>query len=68
MITADAPAVDLPAPKVTLLSDTITVDGVRILRMRITSPRGAPMVHADLTLPGDLVAVSVDGQARGTAA
>ena len=63
VITADAPAVDLPAPKVTLLSDTITVDGVRILRMRITSPRGAPMVHADLTLPGDLVAVSVDGQA-----
>jgi hypothetical protein len=30
--------------------------------MRITSPRGAAMVHADLTLPGDLVAAGVEGK------
>jgi len=60
VIRADAPPVDLPAPQLTVLDDT-TTDGVRTLRMRVASPRDAPMVHADLTLPGGLVAADVDG-------
>lgn len=62
VITADAPTVDLPAPELTILDDA-TADGVRTVRLRIGSPRGAPMVHADLTLPGELVAAAVDGRA-----
>lgn len=60
VIRADAPPVHLPAPQLTVLDDA-TTDGVRTLRMRIASPRNAPMVHADLALPGPLVAADVDG-------
>ncbi len=54
VIEAPAPAVDLDRPQLIVLGDT-TVDGVRTLDLQITSPRGAPMAHLDLTLPGDLV-------------
>lgn len=61
VITAEALAVELEAPVATVLDDEM-VDGVRRVHLRLHSPRGASMVHLDLTLPGDLVAVSVDGR------
>lgn len=61
VIEAPAPAVSLAAPELTVLGDT-TTDGVRTLRLRLTSPRGAPTAHLDLDLPGDLVAATVGGQ------
>jgi hypothetical protein len=62
VIQAPAPAVTLAAPQLRVLADS-TSDGVRTVRLRLASPRGAPTAHLDLTLPGDLVAASVDGQA-----
>jgi len=62
VIRADAPTVDLPPPRLMVLGDT-TTEGVRTLRLRVTSPRDAAMVHADLDLPGGLVAAAVDGDA-----
>lgn len=61
VIRADAPTVNLPAPRLTVLDHT-TTDGVRTLRLRIASPRGAAMVHADLNLPGALIAATIDGE------
>jgi hypothetical protein len=61
VIEAAAPAVTLPAPELTVISDT-TTGGVRTLRLRLTSPRGAPVAHLDLRLSGDLVAATVGGQ------
>jgi len=62
VIRADAPTVDLPPPRLMVLDDTTTA-GVRTLRLRVASSRGAAMVHADLDLPGGLVAAVVDGDA-----
>lgn len=62
VIEASAPPVQLAAPRLTVLDDT-TTDGVRTVRMLLTSPRGAPTAHADLKLPGDLVAATVGGEA-----
>jgi hypothetical protein len=62
VIEAPAPAFSLAAPELTVLDDT-TTDGVRTLRLRLTSPRGAPTAHLDLDLPGELVAATVGGQA-----
>jgi hypothetical protein len=61
VIRATAPALDLPAPRLAVLEDT-TAGDVRTLRLRLTSPRGAYAAHADLTLPGDLVAATVAGR------
>jgi hypothetical protein len=61
VIEAPAPAVNLPAPELAVINDTKT-NGVRTLQLRLTSPRGAPAAHLDLTLPGDLVAATVGGQ------
>jgi hypothetical protein len=61
VIQASAPAVALASPRVRVLADS-TASGVRTLRLRLTSPRGAPVAHLDLELPGDLIAASVDGQ------
>jgi len=47
--------------ELTVITDN-TTDGVRTLRLRLSSPRGAPVAHLDLSLPGDLVAASVAGQ------
>jgi hypothetical protein len=62
VIEAPAPPVKLPAPRLTVLDDA-TANGVRTVRMLLTSPRGAPTAHADLELPGDLVAATVGGKA-----
>lgn len=62
MIEGSAPPVKLPAPQLTVLDDT-TANGVRTVRMQLISPGGAPTAHADLELPGDLVAATVGGEA-----
>lgn len=62
VIEAPAPPVQLAAPKLTVLDDT-TANGVRTVRLLLTSPRGAPAGHVDLELPGDLVAATVGGEA-----
>jgi hypothetical protein len=61
VIEASAPPVRLAEPQLTVLDDT-TVDGVRTVRLLLTSPRGAPTAHVDLELPGDLVAATVGGE------
>jgi hypothetical protein len=62
VIRASAPAIDLPAPRLTVLDDA-TADGVRTLRLRLTSPRAAYAAHVDMRLPGELIAATVGGQA-----
>lgn len=61
VVEAPAPPVKLPAPELTVLDDT-TTNGVRTVRMLLTSPRGAPTAHVDLQLPGDLVAATIGGE------
>jgi hypothetical protein len=60
-IRGPAPALELPAPQAIVQEDT-TRDGIRTLRLHLASPRGAPYLHTDLALPGDLVAATIDGQ------
>jgi hypothetical protein len=62
VIETPAPAVALPAPTLTVLTDSFE-DGVRTVRFAATSQRDALMVHVDLALPGELVAVTVNDQA-----
>jgi membrane protease YdiL (CAAX protease family) len=59
IITTAAPALDLPAPQVDVVSDAAS-EGIRTLHLRVRSRRAAPMVHLDLSLPGDLVAARVE--------
>jgi hypothetical protein len=61
VIQAPAPTVALAPPQLHVLTDS-TADGVRNLRLKLTSPRNAPTAHLDLTLPSDLLAASVDGE------
>lgn len=62
-----APAIASSAPEVALLDDQKTEDGVRVTRLRITSPRQAPIlsIYADVTTP-DLKA-TIDGKSIGDA-
>ena len=62
-----APAIGAPGPEVVLLDDQ-TTDDVRVIRLRIASPRQAPIVSifADVTTP-DLKA-TVDGKSIGDSA
>ncbi|MEC3955180.1 M28 family peptidase [Nocardia sp. CDC153] len=55
-----APVQQLSAPKAEILSDT-TDSGQRTLRLRLTSPRGAPRV--DLRWDADLTSLRVAGRA-----
>jgi hypothetical protein len=61
VIRAPAPQVDLPAPRLKLLDDTVN-GGVRNLRLRLASPRGAPYAHLEMDLPGEWTQASVDGE------
>ena len=63
----EAPAIDVRGPEVAVLDDQ-TVDDVRVMRLRITSPRQAPIIsiYADVTTP-DLKA-TIDGKSIGDAA
>ena len=60
VIQGPAPLLDLPAPQA-LPRDTATRDGSRTLTLHLSSPRGAPYLHVDMPLPGDLVSVTIDG-------
>jgi len=61
VIEAPVPPVQLAAPELAVLDDT-TANGVRTVRLLLTSPRGAPTAHVDLKLPGDLGAATVGGE------
>lgn len=58
---AEAPALALPAPSLTVLGDTRR-DGVRALRLRVASSRGAPWLFAEVTSPNRVIRAEVDGQ------
>ncbi|HYO99697.1 MAG TPA: M20/M25/M40 family metallo-hydrolase [Pyrinomonadaceae bacterium] len=62
-----APAIASSGPEAALLDDQTTADGVRVTRLRITSPRQAPIIsiYADVTTP-DLKA-TIDGKSIGDA-
>jgi hypothetical protein len=66
VITAPAPQVQLPAPTLTVLESRHRGDQ-QTVRLRITSPRGAPYAHLDLALPGELTAATVNGKAVNVA-
>jgi hypothetical protein len=58
---APAPVTSVASPEVVVLRDT--TDGeLRTLRLRLASPRGARIMAAELDVPGELVALSVDGR------
>ena len=61
-LTGEAPAAPLAAPELTLLSDENGEGGVRTLRLRVTSPRGAPLVSLYTEPNSEVVEASVDGR------
>jgi hypothetical protein len=61
VIRAPAPAVDLPAPRIEMLDDN-ACRGIRSLRLRLTSPRGAPYAHLETDLPASWTQARVDGE------
>jgi hypothetical protein len=63
----EAPVIQVRGPEVAVLDDQ-TVDDMRVTRLRITSPRQAPIIsiYADVTTP-DLKA-TIDGKSVGDAA
>jgi acetylornithine deacetylase/succinyl-diaminopimelate desuccinylase-like protein len=60
IITAPAPAVPLAEPQLTVMDKRQQGDELS-LRLRLSSPRGAPYAHLDLQLPGELLAAAVNG-------
>ncbi|WP_437964769.1 M20/M25/M40 family metallo-hydrolase [Sorangium sp. So ce260] len=69
---SEAPALALPPPSLTVLSDAAR-GGVRSLRLRVASPRGAPWLLAEVASPTEVLRAEVDGRrveesARGAAA
>ena len=60
--SAPAPVVAHPAPKVTLLDDRKKENGVRVLRMRVESPRQAPTLVLSLDSAADVLHTFVDGR------
>ncbi len=60
--TAAAPAVELAAPEIAVLSDTTDGD-VRTLRLRLSSPRGVSEMTTAISAPGEIVAATVNGRA-----
>jgi hypothetical protein len=64
-LTAAAETAPLPAPEVSLLEDTR--DGeTRALRLRVTSPRRAPLVSIYTRSTGELLGASINGVAIPT--
>jgi hypothetical protein len=56
-----APAANLPAPLVTPLDDR-TSNGVRALRLRVTSPRNAPVVSIFVDSNTEILKATVNGK------
>lgn len=59
--SGQAPVASLPAPEVSLVSDN-TNDGVRTVRLRITSRRQAPFMSVTLESATEVIASSVNGK------
>lgn len=61
-VSAPAPVINLPAPKVTLLEDSKKENGTRVLRLRLESPRQAGTLVAALDSEADVLHTLVDGR------
>lgn len=61
IVRTPAPGTGLPAPRLEVIDDTAS-EGVRTLRLRLLSPRGAPYAHLDADLLGEWTQASVDGE------
>jgi Peptidase family M28 len=61
MLAAAAPAAQLEAPGVEVLSDE-KLDGVRTLRLKITSPRRAPVVSLGVESDAEVRGTSLNGK------
>jgi hypothetical protein len=60
--SAPTTAVALETAAVDVVTDA-TTDGVRKLTFRITSPRGAPELQAEIIAKGEILSASIDGRA-----
>ncbi|MFP5264026.1 MAG: M20/M25/M40 family metallo-hydrolase [Blastocatellia bacterium] len=58
---AQAPAAALPAPDILLLGDAAS-DGIRTLRLRVTSPRQAPILSLQLDSDAEIRAATINGK------
>ncbi|WP_434041932.1 MULTISPECIES: M20/M25/M40 family metallo-hydrolase [Sorangium] len=58
---SEAPVAALPPPSLAVLGD-VTRGGVRSLRLRVASPRGAPWLLAEVASPTPVLRAEVDGQ------
>ena len=61
-ISASAPVIALAAPEANLLDDQKGSGGTRILRLRITSPREAPVVRLVLDSEAKVLQATVNGK------
>lgn len=61
LLQADAVPVSLPVPNATVLTDS-TKDSIRTLKLRITSPRGAPVIAVYLDSVKNLQRLWVNGK------
>jgi len=59
--TAPAPPLNLPAPEMTVVADS-TAGGKRTVRLRLTSPRGAPVVSLRIPAAALPESVRMDGE------
>lgn len=60
-LTNQAPGVYLAPPEIRLLGDSVN-DGVRTLRMRIASPRGAPVVSISTGSGTEVIGAVINGK------
>lgn len=62
LFVGSASAVALPAPEATLIGDEKAEDGRRLLRVRVSSPRGAPVVSVYLDPDVEVRGATVNGK------
>lgn len=60
-LKGDAPTVQMPAPGIDLLEDK-TINDIRRLRLRMTSPRQAPILSFYINSDSELLGFSVNGK------
>lgn len=60
-VEAPAPALAAPGPELTVLASSV-VDGRRHLKLRLTSPRGAPVVSVYLPTSAGIEEARIDGR------
>jgi hypothetical protein len=61
ILKGKAPAVELEAPEAQVLGDQVS-GGVRTLQLRLSSPRGAPIMYLDVAPRAAVRAAVIDGQ------